>query len=149
MSHRDVFSQKWRELWDLSLVNSRRGASLAAQRLKHLTPMWETRVRSLGQEEPLEKETATHSSIRAWRIPWPEELGRLQSTGLQRVGHDWATSLHFTSRRRSVSNVQFASSFWTSVNTHWRLWAWRSRAWETPSHRHLCLSTSSCFYCLG
>ena len=51
------------------------------QRLKHLPAMWETWVRSLGQEDPLEKEMATHSSILAWRIPWTEELGGLQSTG--------------------------------------------------------------------
>ena len=63
-------------------------ASLVAQRLKDLPPMQETQVRSLGQEDPLEKEMATHSSILAWRIPWTEELGRLQSTGLQRVGHN-------------------------------------------------------------
>ena len=47
-----------------------------------------------GREDPLEKEMATHSSILAWRIPWTEELGGLQSTGLQRVRHDWETSLH-------------------------------------------------------
>ena len=52
-----------------------------AQRLKHLPPVQETWVQSLGQEDPLEKEMATHSSILAWRIPWTEELGRLQSTG--------------------------------------------------------------------
>jgi len=52
-----------------------------AQRLKHLPAMWETWVQSLGQEEPLEKEMATHSSILAWRIPWTEELGGLQFTG--------------------------------------------------------------------
>ena len=68
-------------------------ASLVAQRLKHLPAMWETWVQSLGPEDPLEKEMATHSSILAWRIPWMEEPGGLQSTGLQRVGHDWATSL--------------------------------------------------------
>ena len=62
------------------------GASLVAQRLKLLLAMWETWVRSLGQEDPLEKEMATHSSILAWRIPWMEELGGLQSTGSQRVG---------------------------------------------------------------
>ena len=59
-----------------------------AQRLKHLPAMWETQVRSLGREDPLEKEMATHSSILAWRIPWREEPGRLQSMGLQRVRHD-------------------------------------------------------------
>ena len=55
----------------------------------------ETRVQSLGREDPLEKEMATHSSILAWKIPWMEELGWLLSMGLQRVGHDWVTSLHF------------------------------------------------------
>ena len=55
--------------------------------------MRETWVRSLGGEDPLEKETTTHSSILAWRIPWTEEPGGLQSMGLQRVGHDWAASL--------------------------------------------------------
>ena len=50
--------------------------------------MQETQVQFLGQEDPLEKEMATHSSILAWRIPWTEEPGRLQFTGLQRVGHD-------------------------------------------------------------
>ena len=59
-----------------------------AQRLKHLPVMQEIRVQSLGWEDPLEKEMATHSSILAWSIPWTEEPGRLQSTRLQRVGHD-------------------------------------------------------------
>ena len=63
-------------------------ASLVAQRLKRLPAMRETRVQSLGQEDPLEKEMATHSSILAWRIPWMEEPGRLQSTGSRRVGHN-------------------------------------------------------------
>ena len=58
------------------------------QRLKCLPAMRETWVRSLGQEDPLEKEMATHSSILAWRIPWTEEPGRLQSMGCQRVRHD-------------------------------------------------------------
>ena len=60
---------------------------------KALPAMWETWVQSLGGEDPLEKEIATHSSILAWRIPWMEEPGGLQSTGSQRVRHDWATSL--------------------------------------------------------
>ena len=66
-------------------------ASLVAQRLKRLPAMRETWVRSLGQEDPLEKEMATHSSILAWRIPWTEEPGGLQSVGLQRIGHDGVT----------------------------------------------------------
>ena len=56
--------------------------------LRHLPAMRETWVRSLGQEDPLEKEMATHSSTLAWKIPWTEEPGMLQSVGLQRVGHD-------------------------------------------------------------
>ena len=56
--------------------------------VKHLPAIWETWVRSLGREDPLEKEMATHSSTTAWKIPWMEEPDRLQSMGLQRVGHD-------------------------------------------------------------
>ena len=67
-------------------------ASLVAQMIKRLPTMWETRVQSLGWED-LEKEMATHSSTLAWKIPWTEEPGRLQSMGSQRVGHNWATSL--------------------------------------------------------
>ena len=62
--------------------------SLVAQMVKRLSTMWETRVQSLGWKDLLEKEMATHSSILAWKIPWTEEPGRLQSMGLQRVGHD-------------------------------------------------------------
>ena len=63
------------------------------QRLKCLPAMWKTWVRSLGREDPLEKEMATHSSILAWRIPWMEELGGLQSTG--RKESDTTERLHF------------------------------------------------------
>ena len=56
--------------------------------VKHLSTMQKTRVPSLGREDPLEKEMASHSSTIAWKIPWTEEPGRLQSMGLQRVGHD-------------------------------------------------------------
>ena len=63
-------------------------ASLVAQRLKRLPAMRETQVRSLGKEDLLEKETGTHSSTLAWKIPWTEEPGRLQPMGSQRVGHD-------------------------------------------------------------
>ena len=59
-----------------------------AQAIKNLPAMQETRVRSLGQEDPLEKGMATHSSFLAWRIPWTEEPGGLQSTESQRVGHN-------------------------------------------------------------
>ena len=59
-----------------------------AQRVKHLLAMWETPVQSLGREDPLEKEMASHSSTLARKIPWTEEPVRLQSMGSQRVGHD-------------------------------------------------------------
>jgi len=72
-------------------------SSLVAQTIKRLPTMWKTWVQSLGQEDLLEKEMATHSSSLSRKIPWTEEPGRLQSMGSQRVRHDWATSLHFTS----------------------------------------------------
>ena len=61
---------------------------LVAQTVKHLPAMWETQLQSLGQEDPLEKEMATHSSTLAWKIPWMKEPGRLQSMGSLRVRHD-------------------------------------------------------------
>ena len=84
--------------WTLGLTASSSvfRASLVAQMVKRLPTMPETRVQSLDQEAPLEKEMATHSSILAWKIPWRKEPSRLQSTGSQRVGHDWATSLYWT-----------------------------------------------------
>ena len=105
------------------------GVSLVAQRLKHLSAMQDTQVRSLGREDPLEKETATHSSILAWRIPWREEPGRLQSMGSQRVGHDWATSLHFTLHRSEISGWQ---------NT---AWMYSFPNWEPV---HCSMSGSNC-----
>ena len=69
------------------------GASLVAQTEKRLPAIRETQVRFLGREDPLEKEMATHSSSLAWKVPWTEEPDRLQYMGLQRIGHDWATSL--------------------------------------------------------
>ena len=67
------------------------GASLVAQMVKNLPVVQEIQVRSLGRADPLEKEMITHFSILAWRIPWTEEPGGLQSMGSQRVRHDWAT----------------------------------------------------------
>ena len=66
-------------------------ASLGAQLVMNFPTMWETQVQSLGQEDPPEKGMATHSSILAWRIPWTEEPGELQSMGSQRVRLDWVT----------------------------------------------------------
>ena len=69
-------------------------ASLVAQMVKHLTTIWETQVQSLGQEDLLEKEMATHSSIHAWRIPWTEDPGRLQS--VCGVAKSWTQLSDFT-----------------------------------------------------
>ena len=89
----------------LPLVQDR--SSLVIQRVKNLPAMWETRVWSLGWEDSLEKAMAPHSSTLAWRIPWTEEPGGLQSTGSQRVGHDWATSL-FTWLLRESSGAGYS-----------------------------------------
>ena len=107
--------------------------SLVAQMVKRLSAMQETRVWSLGREDPLEKEVAIHSSILAWRIPWREEPGRLQSMGWQRVGHDWATSLSLiyllaswwlekrnTSKLRELHQAPLPQhAFWDSNGTGW------------------------------
>ena len=85
-------------------------SSRVAQRLKYLPGMWETWVQSPGWEDPLEKEMEPHSSTLAWRIPWREQPGRLQSMGSQRVGHNWATSLlHFRMIKPSGMGLL---SFW-------------------------------------
>ena len=65
---------------------------MVAQAAKNLPAMQETWVQSLGWEDPLEKRMATHSSTLAWKIPWTEEPGKLQSMGSQRIRHDWATN---------------------------------------------------------
>ena len=88
-----LFHQWVEELWVSSLLEKR--ASLVAQMVKCVPTIRETQVQSLGWEDLLEKEMATHSSILAWKIPWMEEPGRLQSMGSQRVGHDRATSISF------------------------------------------------------
>ena len=86
--------------------------SLVAQTVKRLSTMGETWVPSLGREDPLEKEMAPHSSTLAWKVPWTEEPGRLQSMGSLRIGHDSVTSL---------------SLFSLFTFTHWR------RKWQpTP-----------------
>ena len=106
------FSQQLCEL-DVSICILGFPGTLVAQRVKHLPAMQETWVRSLSQEDPLVKEMATHSSILAWRIPWTEEPGGLQSTGSQRVRHDWATSHTHTFIDRCPINVQSKKTcFW-------------------------------------
>ena len=97
--------------------------SLVAQRLKCLPAIRETWVWSLGQEDPLEKEMATHSSNLAWRIPWTEDPGGLQSMGSQRVRHDWATSV-------SVYIVSKASGVY----------------WDSPEYKFLFLEVIFFFF---
>ena len=114
-------------------------ASLVAQRLKCLPPMWETRVRSLGRGDPLEKEMVTHFSILAWRIPWTEEPGGLQSTGSPGVGDDWvmcvcvcvcvcvpsACQKRYTSMCRLVSSAEITSTSlpsWGVIRNHDTFW---------------------------
>ena len=148
---KEAFLQKtWLVLWQLFKIVTRIitdnilprhtrivgiPASLVAQRLKRLPARRETWVQSLGREDPLEKEMATHSSILAWRIPWTEEPGRLQSMGLQRVGHDWATSLSLSTwhhqaahETSSFSGFQLALLRQTQTQMHpvfWKLFPTR------------------------
>ena len=97
-------------------------ASLVAQTLQHRPAMQKTQVRSLGQEEPLEKEMASHFSVLAWRIPWTEEPGGLRSLESQRVRHNWATNTHkilyvcvctCTCVQRHFSHAQLFVTLWT------------------------------------
>ena len=91
-----LFLQKWpgtgKIVWVGSHVNS--GASLVAQMVKNPPAMEGTQVHSSGQEDPLEKRMATHSSILPWCIPWTKEPDGLQFMGLQRVKHNWLTNTH-------------------------------------------------------
>ena len=73
-----------------------------SQMVKHLLVVWETRVRSLGRKDPLEKAMAPHSGTLTWKIPWTEEPGGLQSMGSQRVGHGSATSLSLSALSSGV-----------------------------------------------
>ena len=82
--------------------------SLVAQTVKRLPAMRETRVLFLGQEDPLEKEMAIHSSTLAWKIPWMEEPDRLQSMGSQRGGHTERLHFHFIATLEKISPYRWA-----------------------------------------
>ena len=88
-----------------------------AQTVKNLPAMQETQVRSLGWDDSLEKGMATHSSIPAWRIPWTEELGGLQSMGSQKVGHDRMTNTFTFRQSRTITLSQIVLNVITSENT--------------------------------
>ena len=108
---------------------------------KNLPAVQETWVRSLGQEDPLEKGSTTHSSILAWRIPWMEETGRLKSMGSQRVRHDWVTSAHRLSRTQSNyvqhsnkkgkmnSNLKKKNNLWLNILESWRRAGTSGKIW--------------------
>ena len=99
--------------------------------IKNPPPVKEMWVRSLGQEDPLEKEMATHFSILAWRIPWTEEPGCLQSRGLQRVGHDWATK----QQQRHVSRAWIWKGFcWLPVDRHPGSMRWEQLIFSVALH---------------
>ena len=103
-------------------------ASLVAQMIKNLTAGQETWVQSLGREDPLEKEMATHFSILALRIPWTEEPGGLQSMGLQRVRHNWVTNTYYLCCHHAL----WDTGLWNKVTLQWTqtslLLFWRSRS---------------------
>ena len=115
--------------------------------VKRLPEMQKTWVRSLGWEDPLEKEMTNHSSTLAWKIPWTEEPGRLQSMRSQRVGHDWVTSFHVTTSLLStkVKVTQSRLTLWNSMDCtvhgilQARILEWVtipfSRGYSQPRHR--------------
>ena len=121
--------------------------------------MWETWVRSLGWEDPLEKEMATHSSTLAWRIPWREEPGRLRSMGSQRVRHDWGTSfLHFTEQRTSFPQQVLLKLFQAICcpqpshkrDCGWKFFRHEWHVWVSPTGKEtwiLSLDVSLCLQC--
>ena len=103
LAHRSQFANPYSISW----------ASLVVQTVKNLPATWETQAQNLSWQDPLEKGMATHSSILAWRIPWTEEPGGLQSMGSQRVRHDWATNLYTYSTscgRENTSNTKYSNS---------------------------------------
>ena len=114
--------------------------------VKNLSAMQETHIWSLGQEDPLEKGMATHSSILAWKVPWTEEPGRLQSIGSQRVRHDWATNTNFIIGHRiqtslfQCKNNSFSFEF-SSVQSlsHVRLFV---TPWTTARQASLSITNS-------
>ena len=104
-------------------------SSPVAQTVKNLPAMQETWVQSLGQEDLLQEEMATHSSVLAWKILWTEEPGRLQSIGLQPVGHSWVTNTKY------LHTVTFLGS--NTVPSEWTVWLFN----VFPA------SKSQCLYC--
>ena len=118
-----------KEIQPVHPKGNHKGSSLVVQMVKCLPAMQKTQIQSLGQEDPLEKEMAPHSSTLAWKILWTEEPGRLPSMESQRVGHDWVTSLYlyFTFNGRTVAEAENSNTLgtWCKELTHWkRPWCW-------------------------
>ena len=115
--------------------------------IKYLPAMWKTQLRRLGRKDPLEKEMATHSSILAWRIPWTEEPGRLQSIGMQRVRHDWAPNT-FTFRCIWQENYRSDVLFLTHhirrciMSIHFKIFSFKNYVF-------IFYSTGSSLFCSG
>ena len=125
-----------------------------AQTVKSLPSVWETQIWSLGREYLLENEMATHCSILAWKIPWMEEPGRRHTMGLQRVGHNWATSLSpfiqihkIVKEKNQTYNFnnctvnEFLMSEAFSFLSRWRFRQWQVSAFPREEY-------SSCYGCL-
>ena len=106
------------------------GLPWVAKMVKSLTAMQETQFQFLGQEDPLEKGMAIHSSILAWIIPWTEEPGRLQSMGSQRVGHDWANNIHTHTHTHTVLALPTQFILWISFPI-WKMTSLNSSQWVT------------------
>ena len=109
------YCEDWIRVENSLWLRLRSKTSLVAQTVKSLPAMRETWVQSLGQEDPLEKEMATHSNTLVWKIPWMEEPGRLQSMGLVRIGHNRTTS---SSRSKAAQCIQTMTSLFLSQYSH-------------------------------
>ena len=122
-------------------------ASLGAQLVRNLPAVQETRVRALDWEDPLEKEMATHSSLLAWKISCTEQPGGLQSMGLQRVGHDWATNTYLLMLKDRVEIDIIISSytyFWVlNDQKSWIIWI-RILTW--CKEHHILFTASFCSF---
>ena len=114
------------------------GASLVAQTVQNLPAVWEIWVRSRGQEDPLEKGMANHSSILAQRILWTEKPGELQSMGLQRDRNDWATNTHTHAKwleSQLSQNAQHLTVPKRLEGSAWaRCWGNLTKSYKVPTH---------------
>ena len=106
-------------------------ASLVAQRVKHLPAVWENQVHSLDREDPLEKEMAPHSSTLAWKIPWTEKPGMLQSMGSQTVRHDCFPFFFLSLSLQSWQGCQLRFPTSPKEKTRFPILGWSRSRWAT------------------